>query len=217
MTLLLFCGSAFAADPQVTVTDQTVKVEAVSKGQDVAFKVTKSGAESGKLYLIMIQKGDDAAAKPVPTKDTLYYLNVETGSAFPLEAYPKDFEANSSYVVYLSDYSGDNNGAAKGVALISTGSGGGGGSGGDNGDSNTGGNTGDVLYGDVNGDKAVDVKDRIALTRHLAKWTGYAEADLANYAAADVNADGAVDVKDRIALTRYLAKWTGYETLPYKP
>ena len=74
-----------------------------------------------------------------------------------------------------------------------------------------------AMLGDINGDGAIDVKDRIALTRHLAHWTGYAEADLANFSAADLNGDGAVDVKDRIALTRYLAHWTGYETLPYKP
>ena len=71
MTLLLFCATALAADPQVTSADSTVQVEAVSKGEGVAFTVTKSGAESDKLYLIMIQEGSDATAKPKPDKDNL--------------------------------------------------------------------------------------------------------------------------------------------------
>lgn len=210
MALLLSCATALAEDMKVTPTaPETVQVEQIAKGEDVAFQVTKSvGVESGQLYLIMIQEGDDANEKPKPTKDNLYYMNVEAaeGSSISLEAYPKDMNPQSSYVVYLSDYSEGNDGAAMGVALISA-------QGGDN-PVEPG---GEILYGDINGDGAVDVKDRIALTRHLARWTGYAEADLANFRAADVNTDGVVDVKDRIALTRYLARWTGYETLPYNP
>lgn len=205
--LLLFCATALASDVQITVTPvdaASVQVAQVAKGEnDVAFNVTKSGgAEKGQLYLIMIQEGASASEKPKPTKDNLYYLNVEeaTGATFSTEAYPKDLKADSTYVVYLSDYSSGGDGAAKGVAVIATKSGGG----------------ADIMYGDVNGDQAVNVKDRIALTRHLANWSGYAQADLANYPAADVNADGAVNVKDRIALTRHLANWAGYETLPYK-
>ena len=214
LALSLFCGTALAADAQVTPTDpNAVQVEKVEKGEDAAFKVTKtSGAQEGQLYLIMIQEGDDAGAKPKPTKDNLYYLNVEaaTGASLTLEAYPKDLAQDSSYIVYLSDYSAGSDGAAKGVAVISTKAST------TPGSDNPGGDTEDILYGDVNGDEAVNVKDRIALTRHLARWTGYAESDLANFPAADVNADGEVNVKDRIALTRYLAHWAGYETLPYK-
>ena len=70
-----------------------------------------------------------------------------------------------------------------------------------------------VIIGDVNGDGAVDNLDRLAITRYLADWDGYTEADI-NMAAADVNNDGSVDNLDRLALTRHLANWEGYEELP---
>lgn len=73
--------------------------------------------------------------------------------------------------------------------------------------------SGDVLYGDVNGDGTVNAKDRMMLTRYLAKWSGYEDIDMT---AADVNNDGQVNAKDRMILTRHLAKWQGYETLPLK-
>ena len=69
------------------------------------------------------------------------------------------------------------------------------------------------VIGDVNGDTEVNAKDRMMLTRYLAKWTGYENIDTK---AADVNNDGVVNAKDRMILTRHLAKWKGYETLPYK-
>jgi len=72
-----------------------------------------------------------------------------------------------------------------------------------------------ILYGDVNGDGTVNNKDRLVLTRYLAKWTDYPE-EIINMAAADVNGDGKVNNLDRLILTRHLAKWTGYEELPYK-
>ena len=70
-----------------------------------------------------------------------------------------------------------------------------------------------VIYGDVDGDGAVNAKDRITLTRHLARWTDYANINTDN---ADVTGDGTVNAKDRITLTRYLAKWADYQTLPKK-
>ena len=70
----------------------------------------------------------------------------------------------------------------------------------------------DIFFGDVNGDKELNAKDRMLLTRYLAKWTGYENIDTK---AADVNNDGVVNAKDRMILTRHLAKWKGYETLPF--
>ena len=58
----------------------------------------------------------------------------------------------------------------------------------------------------------VNAKDRMHLTRYLAKWSGYENIDFSD---ADVNNDGQINAKDRMILTRYLAKWSGYETLPY--
>lgn len=70
-----------------------------------------------------------------------------------------------------------------------------------------------LSVGDVNGDGEVNAKDRMSLTRYLAKWIGYTSID---FTAADVNNDGEVNAKDRMILTRHLAKWQGYETLPLK-
>lgn len=69
-----------------------------------------------------------------------------------------------------------------------------------------------VPSGDANGDGEINAKDRMTLTRYLAKWSGYENIDMT---AADVNKDGAVNAKDRMILTRHLAKWQGYEALPY--
>lgn len=69
-----------------------------------------------------------------------------------------------------------------------------------------------VNTGDANGDGEVNAKDRMMLTRYLAKWSGYENVDMT---VADVNNDGEVNAKDRMILTRHLAKWSGYETLPY--
>ena len=69
-----------------------------------------------------------------------------------------------------------------------------------------------VSSGDTNGDGEINAKDRMMLTRYLAKWSGYESVDMT---AADVNNDGDVNAKDRMILTRHLAKWQGYETLPF--
>lgn len=70
-----------------------------------------------------------------------------------------------------------------------------------------------VVTGDANGDGEINAKDRMLLTRYLAKWNGYENIDTT---AADVNNDGDVNAKDRMIFTRHLAKWQGYETLPLK-
>lgn len=68
------------------------------------------------------------------------------------------------------------------------------------------------IIGDVDGDGIVNSRDRIVLTRFLAKWSGYSIDEKAS----DVNADDEVNAKDRIILTRYLAKWSGYPSLPHE-
>lgn len=70
-----------------------------------------------------------------------------------------------------------------------------------------------MIIGDINSDGSVNAKDRMMLTRYLAKWSGYENI---NKSVADVNNDGEVNAKDRMILTRHLAKWQDYETLPLK-
>ena len=69
-----------------------------------------------------------------------------------------------------------------------------------------------VMFGDADGDSEINAKDRMTLTRYLAKWSGYETIDSS---AADLNSDGEINAKDRMILTRHLAKWQGYEILPY--
>ena len=71
-----------------------------------------------------------------------------------------------------------------------------------------------IIYGDVNGDESVTVKDDAFLARYLAHWIGYDETNV-DLDAADVNADGKVGVRDNAILARFIARWTGYEELPY--
>ena len=61
--------------------------------------------------------------------------------------------------------------------------------------------------GDANGDNEVDVKDVIAIRRHIAG--GYSIT--INEAAANVNGDDKIDVKDAIAIRRYIAGGYGIE------
>lgn len=67
-------------------------------------------------------------------------------------------------------------------------------------------------FGDINNDGAINSKDRMTLTRYIAKWNGF---NSINNLASDVNYDGKVNAKDRMIITRYLAKWNGYISLPY--
>ena len=197
MTLLLFCGTALAAVEVQPGDDSSVTVTKKDADEKV-FTVTKSsGVSDGQLYLVMIQKGN---ASDMPTAENLYYLNVEkaSGTTFTMDAYPKDLDGGT-YVVYLSDYAGANGGRNAVATLLV--------------------DIDEPKYGDVNGDNEVTGKDRIILSRYLAKWADYGEDKTdANYKVvkdnADVNKDGQLTGKDRIILSRHLAKWADYQTLP---
>ena len=64
-----------------------------------------------------------------------------------------------------------------------------------------GGSTPEILYGDVNGDGKVDIRDAIRLAKYLARID--VEINIVN---ADVNGDGKVNIQDLIRLKKYLAK-----------
>ena len=68
-----------------------------------------------------------------------------------------------------------------------------------------------MAAGDLNYDGKINARDRIELTRYIAKWSGYEFID--TYSAASIDGSEGISAKDRIALTRYIAKWNGYETL----
>ena len=71
----------------------------------------------------------------------------------------------------------------------------------------------DYIVGDVNNDGVVNARDRLDLSRWIAKWPEAVEKGI-NELAADVNGDGRVNAQDRLILARHLAHWEGYETLP---
>ena len=60
----------------------------------------------------------------------------------------------------------------------------------------------DIIYGDANGDGAVNINDVILLQKYIAKWDVTLDE-----ASADANADGSVNINDVILLQKYIAKW----------
>ena len=182
MALFLFCGTALAK-VEVNAVDSAVKV-AQKSANEAIFTVTKdSGAEAGQLYLIMIQQGDDASAAPKPTKENLYYLNVEAaeGASVSMEAYPKDM-SDGSYVVYLSDYA--NGGAAKGVATLVVSSG------------------GETPVGGVKGDLDNDEKRTVDDVMTLIKIVVNNEDQSAFLSAADFDGDKLLTIDDVMTLIK---------------
>ena len=68
-----------------------------------------------------------------------------------------------------------------------------------------------IYYGDVDGNKKVDLADALYLKRLLAGWNGY---KLLSMECTDVNQDNVIDLEDIITLEKHLAGWKGYEKLP---
>lgn len=71
-----------------------------------------------------------------------------------------------------------------------------------------------VLYGDLDGDGVVTLKDLTSLGRYLAGWDGYTE-DTLNLSVADVNGDGFIKLNDITIMGRHMAGWEDYKVLPY--
>lgn len=62
-------------------------------------------------------------------------------------------------------------------------------------------NTNVAMYGDVNGDKTVDINDVVLLAQKIAKYDVEIDAS-----AADVDGSGSVDINDLVLLKQHLAK-----------
>lgn len=60
----------------------------------------------------------------------------------------------------------------------------------------------DVLYGDLNGDGAINNRDLALIQQHINKWDVSIDA-----VAADVTADGAINNRDLALLQQYINKW----------
>lgn len=61
---------------------------------------------------------------------------------------------------------------------------------------------GELVYGDINGDKNINAKDVLLLKQYLANW-----AVTVDKVAADVNVDKVVNSKDSLLLRKYVANW----------
>ena len=68
----------------------------------------------------------------------------------------------------------------------------------------------DTVTGDVNYDRAVNMKDAMALVRYMAGWYNGMNPLPVNLDAADINCDGNVNAKDTLYIIRYLAGWPDY-------
>ena len=119
--IVALCGSAFAADSQIEISKNydgivTVTPDTHEKSGDTVYTVQRSNVKAGDLYLVMIQSGTDA-----PTKDTLFYINMEAADSdtLTMTAYPDpERMKDGEYTVWLSDYSGSNNGKRAQVATV---------------------------------------------------------------------------------------------------
>ena len=197
LVLVLFCGVVMADDaPVITVDDaykSSVTVTYTPKGEDAAFKVEKSGLDSGtnQLYLVLIMTGSSTTgAITPPTTENVYYLDVQpsSGTTVSFDAYPRQMD-EGTYVVYLSDYSSGNNGALKGAALIEVKN-----------------SAGDQKLGDINDDEMIDPSDALLAMRIFAGLkNGNADWTAAELKAANVNGDDYVDPTDALLMMQHFA------------
>ena len=63
----------------------------------------------------------------------------------------------------------------------------------------------DTVYGDINSDGSINMKDKLLLSKYLANSISFTDSQLA---AADVYKDGAINMRDALLFNQYL---TGYE------
>ena len=178
----------YAGETAVTMTEKNIDeddaMEKIYVDSD-KLEVTYGSAAQNKFYSIILVDGSG-----LPTKDTtIYYINQDTASASDVKfnVCPKIPEETTDMTLYISSNEED-------FSLVSI-------------PMNYAVNETEVsegpsyIPGDANSDTEVDVKDVIAIRRHIAG--GYSIT--INEAAANVNGDALVDVKDAIAIRRYIA------------
>lgn len=62
----------------------------------------------------------------------------------------------------------------------------------------------DIIYGDVNGDETVNIKDVTSLQKHLAGISGFViKKNTSAFTAADVDGDGIIDISDANLIFRF--------------
>ena len=188
--VLLACVGAWAVSVGVSnlkQQDTNVEVETfTSSSGDPMFSITRTNAENGKLYLVVIRSGGEAEN---PSQDNVVYMDMVKAEGDTLnisKVYPKSMDVGS-YRVYMSDYA---QGELKQVATFEYVS-----------DS--------LKLGDVDGNGIIDMDDAIAIMRHVVKLPGWDLSDKANVA--DIDHNSSIDMDDAIIVMRHVVKLLNIE------
>ena len=179
---LLLSTAALAAEPNAEIKDvATGGSVAFHEGSTTQLTVTKSDAQEGGMYLVLVlagEEGDDGTPL-VPTESNILYINQTTadssGSVTFDNVYPSTIKDST---VYLSGTGLTGLTKMGFIDLL-------------------------VMLGDVDGSGLINGGDATALLRYIAKLDSLDDSALL---AADIDHSGAVNGGDATILLRYIAK-----------
>lgn len=178
---LLLSTAALAAGATVEIKDvATGGSVAFHEGSTTQLTVTKSDAQEGGMYLVLVLAGKEDDGTPlVPTASNILYINQTTADSSESVTFDNVYpSAIKDSTVYLS---GTGLTGLTKMGFIDL----------------------QVMLGDVNGDNIIDVGDAIVLLRYIAGLESEIGAEA--LAAADVNGDNIIDVGDAMELLRNIA------------
>ena len=195
MFMLFLCAAALATESGIKNLESTQAVNISIRPLDSDGKAITSsggfyagasrlqiectGVQDGEAHLLLIMNDDTG----IPTKDNLYYINVEDRSGDDsaiFDVYPKDMQAGT-YEIWVTNDAND--GAVVRAATF------------------TYQESGSVKLGDVNDSGTVDLIDALAIMRHDVGLSGY---DLTHKKdIADINRDDKIDLMDALIVMRH--------------
>lgn len=183
---LLLSTAALAAGATVEIKDvATGGSVAFHEGSTTQLTVTKSDAQEGGMYLVLVLAGKEDDGTPlVPTASNILYINQTTadssGSVTFDNVYPSAIKDST---VYLS---GTGLTGLTKMGFIDL----------------------NVTLGDVDGDERITISDAIKILQHLVDKVNLTGDSLL---AADVNGDQVVDISDAIKILQKLVGKTTIE------
>ena len=178
---LLLSTAALAAGATVEIKDvATGGSVAFHEGSTTQLTVTKSNAQEGGMYLVLVLAGKEDDGKPlVPTAKNILYINQTTATEDDTvtvdNVYPSAIKDST---VYLSGTGLTGLTKMGFIDLL-------------------------VMLGDVDGSGLINGGDATALLRYIAKLDSLDNSALL---AADIDHSGAVNGGDATILLRYIAK-----------
>ena len=184
--VLLACVGAWAVSVGVSnlkQQDTNVEVETfTSSSGDPMFSITRTNAENGKLYLVVIRSGGEAEN---PSQDNVVYMDMVKAEGDTLnisKVYPKSMDVGS-YRVYMSDYA---QGELKQVATF---------------DVQAQPNPPTPRKGDLDGNGELTIDDILQLIQLVANRTSAEEAG----ASAEIDGNEGITVDDIMMLIQMVA------------